>query len=276
MRFFLTGASGFVGSNFVNKLLDNGYEITALLRPTSKPRVLFNKKLKICRGFLTDDWSEEFKSCDVFVHCASEGVVTNHDNWEKCFNVNFIESNQIITNAFNSGIRKFVICGSCFEYGRSGDEYQKIPITAMLKPTTPYGFSKASASLFALNFAKKKNLKLVVPRFFHLYGNGDHKMRFWPRLVEAARTDSDFEMTLGNQLRNFSTVEFAASKLLDIAINIDRYPYGGVVTNVGSDSNMSLLSFAQSEWQRLKAKGNILNGVIPHRKNEVMSYVPEL
>ena len=101
-------------------------------------------------------------------------------------------------------------------------------------------------------------------------------MGFWSRLVEAARTDSDFEMTLGNQIRNFSTVDFAVSKLLDIAKNIDRYKYGGVVTNIGSNKNMSLFSFAQSEWLRLNAKGSIINGAIPYRKNEVMSYVPEL
>ena len=265
-----------MGSNFVNKLLENDYEITALLRPNSNPRVSFVKNLNICRGFLTDDWSKELKLCDVFVHCASEGVVTNQDDWEKCFNTNFIETNQIITNAFKSGIKKFIICSSCFEYGSSGDEYEKIPINAMLKPTTPYGFSKAASSLFALDFAKKHNLKVIIPRFFHLYGNGSHKMGFWSRLVEAARNDSDFEMTLGNQIRNFSTVDFAVSKLLDIAKNIDRYKYGGVVTNIGSNNNMSLLSFAQSEWLRLNAKGSIINGAIPYRKNEVMSYVPEL
>ena len=77
-------------------------------------------------------------------------------------------------------------------------------------------------------------------------------------------------------MRNFSTVDFAASKLLDISQNIERYKNGGVVTNVGSDNNMSLLSFAKSEWVRLNAKGNILNGAIPYRENEVMSYVPEL
>ena len=39
--------------------------------------------------------------------------------------------------------------------------------------------------------------------------------------------------SLGNQIRNFSTVDFAVSKLLDIAKNIDRYKYVGVVTNIG-------------------------------------------
>ena len=56
-----------------------------------------------------------------------------------------------------------IICSSCFEYGSSGDDYEKIPINAMLKPTTPYGFSKAAASLFVLDFAKKQlNLSVAI------------------------------------------------------------------------------------------------------------------
>jgi hypothetical protein len=71
-------------------------------------------------------------------------------------------------------------------------------------------------------------------------------------------------------------VEEAVKKLLDIAMCIDTYSYGGIVKHIGTDKNMSLLSFAKSEWERLGAKGKIINGVIPYRNNEVMSYVPEL
>ena len=83
-------------------------------------------------------------------------------------------------------------------------------------------------------------------------------------------------MTLGNQLRNFMRVEEAVKKLLDIAMSLDNYSYGGIIKNIGTDQNMSLLSFAKSEWDRLGAKGKIINGVIPYRDNEIMSYLPEL
>lgn len=276
MHFFVTGASGFVGSNFVNELLFNNHKVTALLRPSSNPRVKFIKKVKICRGELFDDWRKEMEGCDIFVHCASEGVVNNHNDWEKCTKINFIQTSQIINNAFQGGINNFIICGSCFEYGYSGDEFDRIPVTAPLKPVGAYGFSKAAGSLFALNFAKENNVKLIIPRFFHLYGRGDHKMRFWPKLVRAAQSGENFEMTLGNQLRNFMRVEEAVKKLLDIAMCIDTFDNGGIVKHIGTDKNMSLLSFAKSEWKRLDAKGEIINGVIPYRNNEVMSYVPEL
>ena len=91
MHFFVTGASGFVGSNFVNELILNNHKVTALLRPSSNPRVKFLEKVKICKGELYSDWSKEMESCDIFVHCASEGVVNNHNDWEKCTKVNFIQ-----------------------------------------------------------------------------------------------------------------------------------------------------------------------------------------
>lgn len=276
MHFFVTGASGFVGSNFVNELLLNNHKVTALLRPNSKPRVEFINKVKICKGELFDDFHKDMECCDIFVHCASEGVVNNHNDWERCTKINFNQTSQIINNAFQSGITKFIICGSCFEYGYSGDEFVKIPVDAPLKPVGAYGFSKAAGSLFSLNFAKEKNVKLIIPRFFHLYGRGDHELRFWPKLVKAAKSGESFEMTLGNQLRNFMRVEEAVKKLLEIALNIDSYGNSGIVKNIGTDKNMSLFSFAKSEWERLGAKGEIINGVIPYRKNEIMSYIPKL
>ena len=59
-------------------------------------------------------------------------------------------------------------------------------------------------------------------------------------------------------------------------MNLEKCEKGGILRNISLDKNISLLAFAKSEWQRLNAKGRILNGVIPYIENVVMSYILEL
>ena len=276
MHFFVTGATGFIGSYFVKKAISLEHKVTALSREKSFSKVSLKKEPIWCKGDLDQDWSSYLKECDVFVHFAAEGVVNNFDNWERCLDINFIKSESIIRNAFQSGIEKFLICGSCFEYGFSGDEYEEIPVNAQLKPIGAYSYSKALAGLSALNFAKTNNLKLILARLFHVYGTGENPRRFWPSLVNAAINGHDFKMTYGEQLRNFSRVEDVVKTLLDFCNDFNTIQKGGLVRNVGSKNNLYLKDFAFKEWERLKAKGKIELGTYPYKVNEVMSYVPEL
>ena len=272
----MTGATGFIGSNFVNKALSSNHRVTALCPNNSFPRVPLIKEPFWCRGNLSDNWNSYLKDCDFFVHFASEGVTKNNEDWKKCLDINFVQTECLIRKAFSCGINKFLICGSCSEYGISGNEYIKIPVDAQLKPVDAYGYSKALAGLAALNFAKNNNLKLVLARLFHVYGKGENPNRFWPSLVKAANNGDDFDMTLGNQLRNFTPVEEVVSKLFNFCINMDSLNSGGIIKNVGSSNNLSLKDFAFAEWQRLKAKGEIKLGILPYRNKEIMSYIPEL
>ena len=276
MHFFVAGATGFIGSHFVNKALCLNHKVTALSRKSSNPKIPFIKEPIWCKGSLVDDWSESLKECDVFINFAATGVVNNSDNWAKCLEVNFIQNEILFRNAIESGIKKFLICGSCFEYGSSGDDYLKIPVDAPLKPIGAYAYSKAIAGLSSLNIAKNKNLRFILARLFHIYGKGENPRRFWPSLVKAAKEGVDFQMTQGNQLRNFTKVEDAVSILLDLCKKLDYIEKGGLIKNVGSKNNLQLKEFAFREWTRLKAKANIKLGSYPYKENEVMSYIPYL
>lgn len=276
MRIFLTGGTGFIGSHLLQLALIEGHEVYALRRPGAHCRIALVKEPQWLEGSLSDDWSGALARCDAFIHLAAYGVAEGAHDWDGCFKVNVIESLQLWRQAVAAGVRRFLIVGSCFEYGRSGERYEEIPVTAPLEPISAYGASKAAASMAALALAVANDLYLVLARPFHVYGQGEAAGRFWPSLVAAATSGNDLPMTTGIQVRDFQPVEQTAEQLLAWLLQPQLQSGKPQVVNLGTGEQQSLLVFAQREWRRLNATGRLQPGGIPHRINEVMRYLPAI
>lgn len=198
-----------------------------------------------------------------------------HD-WKRCFQTNVINSIHLWRQAVAAGIRRFLIVGSCFEYGLSSERYDFIPVSAPLEPTTAYGASKATATMAALAFAVEEQLEIVIARPFHVYGKGEAEGRLYPSLVTAALSDNDLPMTEGYQVRDFQPVEQVSEKLLNSLINCKPKAGTSKLMNLGSGFPKTLYAFADSELIKLHARGRLARGEIPFRENEIMRYIPEL
>lgn len=276
MNIFLTGGTGFIGSHYINHATAAGHQIIAIRRVGSTPRINLNEGVKWIEGTLEDEFSAYLKHCDAFVHFASHGVDPRTATWEECYRWNVNASLYQWQSAINSGIKRFVIAGSCFEYGRSGESYDYIPVDAPLEPTGPYHSSKAAATMTALGLSVDKKLETRILRPFHTYGEGEADYRFWPSLRKAAVEGSDFPMSEGTQVRDFVHVSNVAQKFLDATVRNDLKPGYPIIENVGSSHPQTLIAFAESEWIRFGATGSLLKGTVPMRKDEVMRFVPKV
>lgn len=280
MTLFVTGGTGFLGRYFLTLAQKAGHRIFALRRsrrPAQQPNEAEIRSVtpfQWLEGDLSDDWTAQLSESDALVHFASAGVSPQKATWDELFRANVLNSLALWQRAAAAGVRRFIICGSCFEYGASGTQYHAIPPDAPLLPSTPYGASKAAASLSALSLAVEKNLQLIVLRPFHLFGEGQHEANFWPSLRQAAASRTDFPMALGEQVRDFMPVEDAAAAFLR-ALNADDLQVGNpAVENLGTGRAQTLIEFATFWWQTWGASGQILAGKIPYRSGEVMRYVP--
>jgi nucleoside-diphosphate-sugar epimerase len=230
---------------------------------------------------MTNVTASDLEGCDIFVHLAAAGVSPQHSDWSALFQTNVTDTLALWLEAVNAGIKRFIICGSCFEYGLSGERYDFIPVDAPLEPTTPYAASKAAATMAAIALAHTHQLHVTVARPFHVFGEGQHEKNLWPSLRKAALADEDFPMSLGEQVRDFTPVEDAATCFLDESIELFNasapqcQPHIRIV-NIGTGHPQTLRHFAEDWWRRWNAKGKLLEGAIPYRNNEVMRYVPSL
>jgi nucleoside-diphosphate-sugar epimerase len=278
MKLFVTGGTGFVGSHFLNAALQEGHVVLALRRsPQSRPRVpvVPSQSLHWLDKSMLDVRADALRDCDALVHLAAHSANVPYDTLENCIYWNVLVPLGLFRKTIDAGVNRFVVAGSCFEYGKSGERYEFIPPDAPLEPTQSYPASKAAASIAFCQLAIDLGLQLSIHRIFQVFGEGEAESRLWPSLRDAARAGRDFEMTPSEQIRDFVPVEEVARQLL-AACHEEISPGEPLVRNLGTGQPRSLRDFAEEWWARWQAPGKLIFGAKPYRAGEVMRYVPKL
>ena len=277
MKLFVTGATGFIGSHFLNRAISSGIQVIALRRTiNSKTRIPLVKEPFWLTKQLDEVTIEDLKGVDVLVHLAAHSMFPPYDTLENCMYYNLMAPIKLFNRAFEAGVEKFVVSGSCFEYGETGENYKYIPVNAALKPTLTYAASKAAASIAFSQFAIDKKIMLSIHRIFHVFGLGESKNRLWPSLKAAAEKGEDFPMSFGEQIRDFVSVNKVVEVLWMDCFNRDIIKGNPIIKNLGTGKPQSVKEFCEYWWEHWNAQGKLLIGKFPYRKGEVMRYVPEI
>ncbi|WP_298247466.1 NAD(P)-dependent oxidoreductase [uncultured Christiangramia sp.] len=277
MVIFLTGGTGFIGSHFIKSALEVGHEVIALRRSlNSKPKICLDIEPQWLFKDILEVEELDFSGVDVLVHLAAHSVIYPFDTLENCLKYNVNHPLALFKVAKNAGVSRFVVAGSCFEYGTSGERYEYIPTNAPLEPTSSYSTSKAMATLAFKQFAIDNQVCLSVHRLFQVFGEGEFKTRLWPSLKLAAKSGSDFPMTEGEQVRDFIHVLDVIDNFLEMC-KIENFENSYFkIFNVGSGKPQTILNFTKFWWHKWKAEGQLKIGDLPYRKGEIMRYVPEI
>lgn len=276
MKIFLTGGTGFVGGYFINCAHIGGHTVLAMRRPNSIPRIPLAREPIWVEGNYQCIPMDILRTCDVLVHLAAHSANVPYDKLCECLEENVVGPLKLGELAVKAGIKKFVIAGTCFEYGRAAERYEKIPYNAPLEPTQSYAISKAAASVAWMGFARMENVRLTVMRIFHVYGEGEPEGRLWPTLRKLSAVGSDMDMTLGDQIRDFVPVVTVARQLLAEAESPCAKEGVPIVRHIGSGKPQSVRAFAETVWKEAGGSGQLRFGALPYRPAEVMRFVPEI
>lgn len=173
MKTLITGGAGFIGSNLVKQLLDNGHEVTVLDNLISGYRSNLAPFPKVCfiEGDIRDDAAvaEAIKGAEVVFHlAASVGNKRSIDQPLDDAEVNVIGTLKVLEAARRAGVRKIVASSSAGIFG----ELKSLPIKEdhPVEPDTPYGSTKLCMEKLCLAYAKLYDLEAVCLRYFNVYG----------------------------------------------------------------------------------------------------------
>lgn len=213
-KVIITGANGFVGQHLVPLLLDNNYEVVAIIRDHKKVAQFDWRKDVKC--ILLDFHKEDKLPMDVrgwgLIHAAWQGL----PNYKKLFHLeeNLPFSYRFIKSLVVSGVNKVLVTGTCSEYGYQNG---KIPSTTKPIPNTPYGAAKDQLRQQLEYLATVHPFCFQWARLFYMYGKGQNPNSVLSQLDAAIdKNDAVFNMSEGEQLRDYLPIEKLAKQLLDL------------------------------------------------------------
>ena len=276
MKLFVTGGTGFVGSNFVKQALEVGHNVVSQRRPGSQTRIPLVHEPQWVDRALDEDFSQELAGCDALVHLAAHTPNPPYAALDECLYWNVVATVRLLQQAAYQGVNRVLIAGTCFEYGQTAEEHEFVHPGIECRPMLTYPISKAAATTSCLGLARHLGLKLQVLRIFQVYGDGEAATRFWPSLRAAALSGHDFDMSAGFQVRDFIAVQDVALQFLT-ALSFEGVEVGRPqIKNVGTGCPMSLLEFAEKWWRIWNAKGNLKPGKIGLRPGEARRLVADI
>ena len=176
MKIFVTGATGFVGSNLVTRLAQDDHNVVCLVRATSHIEPLKKLGVNLAIGDVTDKASvvEAVRGCDSVVNLANVYSFWEPDK-QTYTNVNVEGTKNVMQSAKETSVEKVVHVSTYGVYGITADS----PFTeeSEVGPcrTSEYTRSKYAGELIAWELCKDQRLPLVVIYPCIILGAGDTK-----------------------------------------------------------------------------------------------------
>ena len=176
MKYFITGATGFVGGRMAKLLRNKNHEVIALVRNPDKAKDLSEIGVTLVKGDVTDKESmrQPMKGCDGVFHIAGWykiGVRDKRDGQR----VNIEGTRNVLGLMKELGVPKGVYTSSL---AVNSDTHEKIMDESYHydgKHISEYDRTKAEAHKIALSFIKD-GLPLVIVMPGLIYGPGDTGM----------------------------------------------------------------------------------------------------
>lgn len=267
-RIAITGGSGFIGQHVLQAVLERDVNVVLLVRDITQAKKYFSHpRLTLYEYDIYASKSASFAeigSPDVLLHLAWGGLPNykslHHYETELPAHYNFIK--QLI----RTGLKKLVVTGTCFEYGMKSGELSECMDT---NPDNPYGFAKDSMRK-ALEFLQSEQaFGLTWARLFYLWGKGQAGNSLYPQLCAAIESrEKMFDMSGGQQVRDYLPVELVVKYLLDLSIDLE--PAG--IVNVCSGRPVTVEQLVRDWLQEKKTDMKLNLGRYPYPDYEPMKF----
>lgn len=268
MKVLVTGATGFVGRHLVAALLARGCTVRAVARDAQKAADMpWIKDVEFV--------SADIHSADLNVAALTEGVdALAHLAWPGLpnyralfhFEHNLMADYRFIKGAVEAGVRQVLVTGTCFEYGM-----QSGPLCESTEPqpSNPYGLAKHTLHLFLRNLAQEHPFTLQWARLFYLHGEGQNPNSLLAALDRAIDAgDATFNMSAGEQLRDFLPIRTAANHLAAI---LHQRDFNGAI-NCASGQAISVRTLVEQHLRERGASIDLNLGHYPYPTHEPMAF----
>lgn len=200
MKVFITGATGFIGKHLVNKLIDEGNQVTINLYGDElspfDERVLTYKlneaKIETDTKFLIRG------HFDGIIHLASLYLTVHKpEDAIKLIDSNVRFSTYILECAAQAKIKWFINTGTFWQNYQNKD----------YSPVNLYAATKQAFESIAQYYIETNQIKFCTLRLSDTYGPGDTRPKIFNLWAKIAQTGETLDMSPGEQLIDISHID---------------------------------------------------------------------
>jgi CDP-glucose 4,6-dehydratase len=227
---FVTGGTGFVGSQLVCELVNVGANVVVLLRDLPRvQRYPLGQQVQLVNGSVEDYNSlrnsiAEYQPDNVF-HLASQSLAeVAKEGPRGTLEVNVRGTWNILEACRTLSVGQVVVASSDKAYSTTSDEpcRESTPVGGVF----PYDVSKSCADLVCKMYATTYRLPVAVARFANIFGGGDLNFsRLIPGVVRTTLEGGRFVIRGdGKSCHDFLYVQDAIDGLLKLADGLNHEP----------------------------------------------------
>ena len=193
MIFAVTGGRGFIGSHFVEKVLEEGHEVIDIDKMTyaSNKTLPWDDNSKYTH--IKEDICEltHIPVCDIFVNFAAESHVDNSIEAPKVFLKSNVEGVFNILSLLRAKVYqkpRFIHISTDEVYGDVNVEEEDKTEESILNPSNPYSATKAAAEMLIFAYARTFGINYQIVRSTNNYGPRQYPEKLIPKILHSLDT----------------------------------------------------------------------------------------
>ena len=260
MKYFITGGAGFVGSNFVDRLVKKSkneivvYDNLSVGTKDRLPALLGKKSFSFIKGDLLDKklLNKSIRGSDIVIHLASNADISRSIKMPSLdFNQGILATFNVLEAMRANGIKKIVYNSGSGVYGDQGAKYTSENFGPLL-PSSMYGASKLSAEGLISAFCNIYEMQSWIFRPANIVGR-KQTHGVGPAFLEKLKKNKDELEILGDGRQSKSYIHI--DDFLDaLFLVVSRTKEKVNLFNVASDTFIDVTTIAKIVTQEMGLK----------------------
>jgi UDP-glucose 4-epimerase len=171
MKTIVTGGSGFIGSNLVDRLIADGHEVTVIDKVAPSETNKNDRASYVVMNILdkkVEDVFAEVKPKLLYHLAAYIDDRASVREPDVCTDTNVMGTLNVLEAARKSGVKRIIFTSTSVYYG--AQEVMPIPETATPRPITPYAVSKLIGEQYLRYYREHFGISSMALRLANVYG----------------------------------------------------------------------------------------------------------
>ena len=275
MKVLVTGATGFIGSHLVPRLVEQGYDVYTLERYVTGRYVLGQRReIKTVFGDLREHFAvrriiREVQP-DIVIHLAAiSPVAYSYDHPHEVIETNFLATVNLAESCLREvpHFKQFLFASTSETYGNGpSPKTEETP----QNPNSPYAVSKLACEKYLLYMHDAYDFPVTILRNFNTYGRKDNTHFVVERIIVQMLQGGVVKLGDPTPVRDFEYVEDHVSSYLTC---LDNPKAIGEVFNFCTGRGVSIKQLAELIAELTDFKGEIVWNAIPARPLDIKELV---